>query len=90
MESWKRLTSTRRSSFRSIRARRTSIFKAPADLTFTNLRYTVGRGWAAVIWTAGSQSMSASGGGATMLEVRGGKIARETLYYNSSYVPFQA
>ena len=70
--------------------RYTSIFRAPADLKFANLKYAVGRGWAAVIWTAASQSMNASGGGVTMLEIRDGEIARETLYYNSSYMPFQA
>ena len=64
------------------------IFKTPADLAFTHLRYAFGRGWAAVIWTAGSQSYGASGSGVTMLEMRSGKIRRETLYYNSSNVPF--
>jgi ketosteroid isomerase-like protein len=66
----------------------TTIFKAPADLAFTHLRYLFGRGWAAVVWTA---SASGSGGsGVTMLEIRDGKIRRETLYYNSSTVPFSA
>ncbi len=64
------------------------IFSTPADLAFTNLRYAVGRGWAAVIWTAGRRSYKASGSGVTMLEMRDGKIRRETLYYNSSNVPF--
>jgi len=64
------------------------IFKTPADLAFAHLRYAVGRGWAAVIWTAGSQSHGASGSGVTMLELRNGKIRRETLYYDSSNVPF--
>ena len=64
------------------------IFKTPGDLAFTNLRYAFGRGWAAVIWTAASQSFGASGDGVTMLEIRDGKIARETLYYNSAKVPF--
>ena len=64
------------------------IFKTPADLAFTHPRYVVGPGWAAVIWTAGSQSHGASGSGVTMLEMRSGKIRRETLYYNSSNVPF--
>jgi ketosteroid isomerase-like protein len=66
----------------------TTIFKAPTDLAFTHLRYLFGRGWAAVVWTA---SASGSGGsGVTMLEIRDGKIRRETLYYNSSAVPFSA
>ena len=64
------------------------IFETPADLAFAHPRYVVGRGWAAVIWTAGSQSNGASGSGVTMLEIRSGKVRRETLYYNSSNVPF--
>jgi ketosteroid isomerase-like protein len=64
------------------------VFETPADLAFTHLRYVAGRGWAAVIWTAGSQSYGASGGGVTMLELRSGKIRGETLYYNGSNVPF--
>ena len=64
------------------------IFETPADLVFTHPRYVVGRGWAAVVWTAGSQSYGASGSGVTMLEMRSGKIRRETLYYNGSNVPF--
>jgi len=64
------------------------IFETPADLAFTHPRYVAGRGWAAVIWTADSQSCGASGSGVTMLEMRGGKIRRETLYYNGSNVPF--
>jgi ketosteroid isomerase-like protein len=64
------------------------IFETPADLAFAHPRYVVGRGWAAVVWTAGSQSFGASGSGVTMLEIRSGKIRRETLYYNSSNVPF--
>ncbi|MCX6374417.1 MAG: nuclear transport factor 2 family protein [Actinobacteria bacterium] len=64
------------------------IFETPADLAFAHPRYVVGRGWAAVIWTACSQSYGASGSGVTMLEIRDGAIARETLYYNGSNVPF--
>ena len=64
------------------------IFETPADLAFTHPCYVAGRGWAAVIWTAGSQSCGTSGSGVTMLEMRSGKIRRETLYYNSSNVPF--
>jgi len=62
------------------------VFKAPSDLTFAHLRYAFGRGWAAVIWTA--SSVGAGGDGVTMLEIRDGAIARETLYYNSSKMPF--
>ncbi len=62
------------------------IFRKPADLAFTNLRYAFGRGWAAVIWTA--FSAGSGGDGVTMLEIRNGKICRETLYYNSDKTPF--
>jgi hypothetical protein len=62
------------------------IFKAPSDLSFTDVRYVFGRGWAAVRWTA--SSAGSGGGGVTMLEIRDGKICRETLYYDSSNVPF--
>ena len=40
------------------------IFRKPADLAFTNLRYAFGRGWAAVIWTA--FSAGSGGDGVTM------------------------
>jgi len=63
-----------------------NIFKKPADLAFTNLGYAFGRGWAAVIWTA--FSAGSGGDGVTMLEIRNGKICRETLYYNGANVPF--
>jgi hypothetical protein len=55
-------------------------------VAFTNLRYAFGRGWAAVIWTA--FSAGSGGDGVTMLEIRNGKICRETLYYNSDKTPF--
>jgi ketosteroid isomerase-like protein len=71
-----------------VQAHYASMFAAPADLAFTQLRYTFGRGWTAVLWTAGSQSMAA-GRGVSLLEIRDGKIARETLYYTSASVPFQ-
>ncbi|MCX6363439.1 MAG: hypothetical protein NTW58_04585 [Actinobacteria bacterium] len=57
---------------------------------YTGARWTAGhagRGWAAVIWGA-TASLGAAGDGATVLEIRDGKIARETLYYNSSNMPF--
>jgi ketosteroid isomerase-like protein len=71
-----------------VRAHYAAIFTKPGDLAFTNLRYAFGRGWAAVIWTAASQSFAAAADGVTMLEIRDGKIARETLYYNGAKVPF--
>ncbi len=61
---------------------------ATNDLAFTHSRCVAGRSWAAVVWTAGSQSNGAIGSGVTMLEIRGGEIHRETLYCNSSNVPF--
>ena len=47
-------SSTVGSSPGEVQAHYAGIFKAPADLAFTHLRYAFGRGWAAVIWTAGS------------------------------------
>jgi len=72
-----------------VQAHYAKIFKKPADLAFTNLRYAFGRGWATLIWVADSPSSAVSGPGVTMLEVREGRIARETLYYTSTNVPFQ-
>jgi ketosteroid isomerase-like protein len=69
-----------------VRAHYASMFAAPADLAFTNLRYVFGPGWAAVIWTASGGGVD--GEGATMLEIRDGKITRETLYYSSNKMPF--
>jgi ketosteroid isomerase-like protein len=65
------------------------IFKDPADLAFENLRYACGAGWAAVIWTASAPSNGMSGEGVTMLEIRDGKVARETLYYTNTTMPFR-
>jgi ketosteroid isomerase-like protein len=73
-----------------VRAHFAAIFTKPSDLAFTNLRYTFGRGWAALIWTAASQSFAATADGVTVLEIRDGKVARETLYYNGAKVPFLA
>ena len=72
-----------------VRAHYAEIFKTAADLAFAHPRYVVGRGWTAVVWTAGQpQSNGTSGSGVTMLESRSGKIRRETLYCNSSNAPF--
>ena len=60
--------------------------RALAGSAFTHLRYACGRGWAAVIWTASGGGVD--GEGATMLEIRDGNIARETLYYSSNQMPF--
>ena len=72
-----------------VQAHYAKIFAKPADLVFENLRYVCGAGWAAVIWTASAQSSGMSGEGVTMLEIRDGKIARETLYYTNTLVPFR-
>ena len=66
-----------------VQAHYAKIFKTPSgwSLDFTQLRYAFGAGWAAVLWTAG-------GDGVTLLEIRDGKIARETLYYNRENVLF--
>jgi ketosteroid isomerase-like protein len=71
-----------------VQTRYTKIFSAPTDLAFTHVKYAFGAGWAAVLWTASSKAPDISGGGATVLEIRDGKIARQTLYYNSSNMPF--
>ncbi len=60
--------------------------KAAADSAFTHLRYAFGPGWAAVLWIASFGYIH--GDGVTMLEIRDGRIARETLYYNSDKMPF--
>ena len=72
-----------------VQAHYAKIFKEPADLAFENLRYACGAGWAAVIWTASAPSYGLSGEGVTMLEIRDGKIARETLYYTNTTMPFR-
>ena len=64
----------------------TNIFRSPANLTFNHVRYAPGSGWAAVTWTA--DSTGSGGDGVTILEIRNGKICRETLYYNSDTMPF--
>ena len=81
-------SSTSGSSPGDVQAYYDGAFKVPADLAFTHLRYALGCGWAAVIWTAESQSFGVDGDGVTMLEIRDDKIARETLYYTSTNVPF--
>ncbi len=75
------------SSPRQVQAHYAKIFAKPAVLVFENLRYAFGEGWAAVIWTA-SHPQGVSGEGVTMLEIRDGKVNRETLYYSSTKVPF--
>jgi ketosteroid isomerase-like protein len=83
-------SSTVGSDLQGVQAHYAAIFRKPGDLAFTNVRYAIGRGWAAVLWTAASTSFGFGADGVTMLEIRDGKIARETLYYNSAKVPFSA
>ena len=76
------------SSRGQVQAHYARIFKKPTDLAFTNLRYAFGPGWATLIWLADSPSWApASAAGVTMLEIREGKIGRETLYYTNTSVP---
>jgi ketosteroid isomerase-like protein len=72
-----------------VQAHYAKIFEKPADLAFVNFRYAFGPGWATLIWVAASPSSTTSGPGVTMLEIREGRIARETLYYTSTTVPLQ-
>jgi SnoaL-like domain len=72
----------------AVRAHYAAIFRKPDDLAFKNLGYMFGRGWAVVLWTAASPSSALSADGGTLLQIRNGKIARETLYYNSVKVAF--
>jgi ketosteroid isomerase-like protein len=77
------------SSQGQVQAHYAKIFKKPADLAFTDLRYAIGPGWATVIWVADWPSWATSAPGVTMLEIRDGKIGRETLYYNGTSMPFR-
>jgi ketosteroid isomerase-like protein len=77
------------SSQGEVQAHYARIFKKPADLAFTNLRYVFGPGWATLMWVADSPSSAVSGPCVTMLEIREGKSGRETLYYTNTTVPIQ-
>ena len=77
------------SSQGEVQAHYARIFKKPSDLAFTNLRYVFGPGWATLIWVVDSPSSAVSGPCVTMLEIREGKIGRETLYYTNTTVPIQ-
>ena len=45
---------------------------------FRDLRYAVGRGWAAVIWPPAASRTGRPAAAPTMLEIRNGKVRRET------------
>jgi ketosteroid isomerase-like protein len=66
------------------------MFAFPADLAFTGLRTFSGPGWAVVRWTARSDSLGYEDvTGLTVLEIRNGRIARETLYCAKDKMPFR-
>ncbi len=66
------------------------MFAYPGDLAFTRIRTFSGPGWAVVRWTASSGSSGYEGvAGLTVLEIRDGKIARETLYCAKGNMPFR-
>jgi hypothetical protein len=66
------------------------MFAFPADLGFTGVRAFSGPGWAVVRWTAASDRLGYDGvTGLTVLEIRNGKIARETLYCEKATMPFR-
>lgn len=69
-------------------ARYRRMFRRPSDLTFSDLREFSGAGWAAIMWTAASPSMQSRATGLTVLEIRRGRIARETVYAFRSKMPF--
>ncbi len=64
----------------------------PGTVAFYNKSPISGRGWAVVRWTARrvySTGVELAMPGATVLEVRDGKVVRMTLYYNSKKVSLQ-
>jgi hypothetical protein len=66
------------------------MFAFPADLAFDRLRTFSGPGWAVVRWSAVSDSLGYEGvAGLTVLELRNGQVARETLYCQKGDMPFR-
>jgi hypothetical protein len=66
------------------------MFSFPADLAFTGVRTFWGPGWAVVRWAATSDSLGyEDAAGLTVLEIRGGKVARQTLYCTKDGMPFR-
>ncbi len=61
------------------------LFARSDSFGFSDLRYFAGEGFGAVLWQAGTGA--APGAGVTVLEIRDGKIARETLYCASGVLP---
>jgi hypothetical protein len=73
----------------TLRARYMRMFDRPRDLEFTDVRRFVGPGWAAVMWTASSRARATEATGLTVLEIRNGRIARETIYACKAKMPFE-
>ena len=66
------------------------MFSFPTDLAFTGVRTFWGPGWAVLRWAAASDSLGYEGAaGLTVLEIRSGKIARQTLYCAKDGMPFR-
>ena len=64
----------------------------PDAVTFVNKKPLSGSGWAVLRWTARrvySTGVELAMPGATVMEVRDGKVVRMTLYYNSQKVSLQ-
>jgi ketosteroid isomerase-like protein len=64
----------------------------PDGVTFVNKKPLSGPGWAVLRWTARrvySTGVELAMPGATVLEVRDGKVVRMTLYYDSKKVSLQ-
>jgi len=62
------------------------------DVAITNQEPMAGPGWAVVRWTARQVSpagVEIATPGATVFEVRDGRVARMTLYYDSQYIALQ-
>jgi hypothetical protein len=74
----------------ALRRRYERMFAFPTDLAFDGVRTFSGPGWAVVRWDAASDSLGYEGvAGLTVLEVREGKIARQTLYCQKGDMPFR-
>jgi hypothetical protein len=66
------------------------MFGFPADLAFARPVIASGPGWAALRWTASSRSLGyQKAPGLTVLEIRDGKVVRETLYCARDRMPFR-
>jgi hypothetical protein len=74
----------------ALRRRYERMFAFPADLAFDDVRAFSGPGWAVVRWDAASDALGYEGvAGLTVLEIRNGKVARQTLYCQKGEMPFR-